>query len=148
MTLEKQYDAIAIDYMIKIIENSTDHPFGKVCRFVPEDAVSTLVAMLKDYKQLKADYIDIDNRLRTANTEIDRLRSESSWIPCSERMPEKSGDYLCISNNEIKILPYRNGEFYCICFDAVLRCCNSSVTHWRPLPEPPKEDPRDEQCEP
>lgn len=63
----------------------------------------------------------------------------SGWIPCSERMPEKDGDYLCISNNEYKILPYRNGEFYCVCFDSVLRCCNSSVTSWMPLPEAPKE---------
>lgn len=97
-----------------------------------------LLEWLEDYKQLKSDYIDLDNRLRTANTEIDRLQSVSSLIPCSERLPEKDGNYLCISNNEYKILPYRNGDFYCICFDAVLRCCNSSVTHWMPLPEIPK----------
>ncbi len=64
------------------------------------------------------------------------------WIPVRERMPDKDGDYLCVSNAEIKILPYRNGEFYCTCFDAVLRCCNSSVTHWMPVPELPKEAPR------
>lgn len=58
----------------------------------------------------------------------------SGLIPCSERLPKKDGNYLCISNNEYKILPYRNGEFYCVCFDSVLRCCNSSVTHWMPLP--------------
>ena len=68
-------------------------------------------------------------------------RRASDWIPCSERLPEIDGNYLCISNHEIKILPYRNGVFYSICFDAVLRCCNSSVTHWTPLPEPPKEVP-------
>lgn len=104
-----------------------------------------LLEWLEDYKQLKSDYIDIDKQLRTANTEIDRLQSVSSLIPCSERLPEKDGNYLCISNNEYKILPYRNGEFYCICFDAVLRCCNSSVAHWMPLPEPPqrKDDTHD-----
>lgn len=62
----------------------------------------------------------------------------SGLIPCSERMPEKDGNYLCISNNEYKILPYRNGEFYFVCFDSVLRCCNSSVTHWMPLPATPE----------
>lgn len=62
----------------------------------------------------------------------------SGWIPCSERMPKEDGEYLCVSNHEIKILPYRNGYFYAICFDAVLRCCNSSVTHWMPLPDSPK----------
>lgn len=48
-----------------------------------------LLEWLEDYKQLKADYADLDNRLRTANTEIDRLQSVSSWVPCSERMPEQ-----------------------------------------------------------
>jgi len=66
------------------------------------------------------------------------MPSANCWISCSERMPEKDGDYLCISNNEYKILPYRNGEFYCVCFDSVLRCCNSSVTHWMPLPSMPE----------
>lgn len=62
----------------------------------------------------------------------------SGWIPRSERMPEKDGKYLCVINGEFKILPYGNGEFYCKCSDAVLRCCNSSVTHWMPIPDMPK----------
>jgi hypothetical protein len=62
----------------------------------------------------------------------------SGWISCSERMPKKDGEYICVINGEFKILPYRNGEFYSKCFDGVLRCCNSSVTHWMPTPEPPK----------
>ena len=114
----------------------------------PEMLLEEYERLKVEYKELLDDYTDLDKQLRKANTEIDRLRSESSWIPCNVIMPRKDGDYLCISNNEIKILPYRNGEFYCICFDAVLRCCNSSVTHWMPLPQPSKEDPMDEQCEP
>lgn len=62
----------------------------------------------------------------------------SGLIPCSERMPKEDGEYLCVSNGEFKILPYRNGEFYCTCFDAVLRCCNSGVTRWMPLPDNPE----------
>ena len=57
------------------------------------------------------------------------------WVSCSDMMPKKDGEYLCVSNGKFKILPYRNGEFYCTCFDGVLRCCNSSVTHWMPIPE-------------
>lgn len=58
----------------------------------------------------------------------------SCLIPRSERMPDKDGYYLCVVNGEFKILPYGNGEFYSKCFDGVLRCCNSSVTRWMPLP--------------
>ncbi len=80
--------------------------------FDDEDA-KQLLHWLEDYKQLK---------------ETTRL------IPRSERMPDKDGYYLCVSNGEFKILPYGNGEFYSKCFDGVLRCCNSSVTRWMPLP--------------
>jgi hypothetical protein len=68
----------------------------------------------------------------------------SGWISCSDMMPKKDGEYICVINGEFKILPYRNGEFYSKCFDGVLRCCNSSVTCWMPLPEKPKEVQHDE----
>ena len=60
------------------------------------------------------------------------------WFLCNDMMPKKDGEYLCASNGEIKILPYRNGEFYSKCFDGALRCCNSSVTHWMPIPAIPE----------
>jgi hypothetical protein len=64
----------------------------------------------------------------------------SGWIPCSERMPKEDGEYLCVSNGEFKILPYRNGEFYENWLDAI--CCwnkiSVSVTRWMPLPAPPE----------
>lgn len=78
-----------------------------------EKDIARLLEWLEDYKQLK---------------ETTRL------IPRSERMPDKDGYYLCVSNGEFKILPYGNGEFYSKCFDGALRCCNSSVTRWMPLP--------------
>lgn len=88
--------------------------------FDDEDA-KQLLHWLEDYKELKAHF-----------------ESLPDWIPvfvrCDEALPKKDGEYLCVSNGEFKILPYRNGEFYCTCFDAVLRCCNSSVTHWMSLP--------------
>ena len=89
------------------------------------EQIKQLLEWLWDYKELKAHF-----------------ESLPDWIPvcvsCEEAMPEKDGVYLCVSNGEFKILPYRNGEFYCTCFDAVLRCCNSSVTHWMPLPDNPE----------
>lgn len=99
-----------------------------------------LLEWLEDYKQLKADYIDLDHRLRTANTEI----SVSSWIPCSERMPE---DYA-------NVLAYNYGDGVLIAnYSHCLRewmetfeCYPlNSVTHWMPLPEPPqrKDDTHD-----
>lgn len=101
--------------------------------------IERFLRWLEDYKQLKADYADLDNRLRTANTEIDRLQSVSSWIPRSERMPEKDTSVL------ISVQGHRVSAFY----DAVkgvfmltetegLFYSMSAVTHWMPLPEPPE----------
>lgn len=89
--------------------------------------------------ELNCDVIPTTPKFDTAEQAANAWNTRASGlIPCSERIPEKDGDYLCVSNNEYKILPYRNGEFYCICFDSVLRCCNSSVTHWMPLPQHPE----------
>lgn len=64
----------------------------------------------------------------------------SGWISCSERMPEEDGEYLLVSNGEIKVLPYMDGEFYNDWPSAFRHWDKISVnvTHWIPLPEPPK----------
>lgn len=101
---------------------------------------------LEDYKQLKADYIDLDNRLRTANTEIDRLRSVSSWIPCSERLPEDNVNVLgniTITVNTNIAKPKQRTIF--AKHDRVFGWTTANgypivgkITHWMPIPEPPK----------
>ena len=50
------------------------------------------------------------------------------WIPCGERMPEGGEEVLC----------------YSLDWGAVVTCVDKfdliRVTHWMPLPEPPKEE--------
>ena len=65
------------------------------------------------------------------------------WIPCSERLPEKNGMYLCTQNNydlvtnkniirvSTELVEFYNGKWR--------RAKNLVVTHWQPLPEPYKE---------
>ena len=103
---------MTLDELISDLDYVVNKSQLATLEFEDEDG-KQLLHWLEDYKQLK---------------EATRL------IPRSERMPDKDGYYLCVTNGEFKILPYRNGEFYSTCFDAVLRCCNSSVTHWMPLP--------------
>lgn len=69
------------------------------------------------------------------------------WIPVSERLPESEGEYLTNQLDvwdlpHIVILLFRNGEFGIYDDEST----NMSewlsaefVTHWRPLPETPKE---------
>lgn len=75
--------------------------------------------------------------LEEAINTINRLPSESSWIPCSERLPEV-GDLvmIAIANGDIDLamldkdkVGFSNGDWY-----------NArNVTHWMPLQQPTKE---------
>lgn len=71
-----------------------------------------------------------------------------SWIPVTERLPEESGSYLVTTTTGAvttarfyvgKTYPpthYRPTEYT----SPTKWQSNRNVTHWMPLPEPPKED--------
>ena len=60
------------------------------------------------------------------------------WIPVTERLPEKIGLYLTYDMNvwerpfEKQAMAYWDGEHFLV-------SKFSAVTHWMPLPEPPKD---------
>lgn len=60
----------AINHLKESLKDPT-HKWGcEECKAEHEQ----LLKWLEDYKQIKADYIELDNRLRTANTENDELK--------------------------------------------------------------------------
>ena len=60
-------------------------------------------------------------------------KAETKWIPVSERNPEKTGRYLvaCEGIRGTVIRVYKDGW-----------SSLQEVTHWMPLPKPPKERAR------
>lgn len=76
---------------------------------------------------------------------IDAIREqeERRWISVNERMPEKDGSFMCTykfnSNSEMQFV----GDIYYFASDKYPHWQHESagviVTHWMPLPEPPKE---------
>ncbi len=86
MTLEKQIELL-----------KEWHKRASTEMYLPimsSEDIERFLRWLEDYKQLKSDYIELDNRLRTANTEIDRLQSVSSRISCGEMMPEDNTEVI------------------------------------------------------
>ena len=70
------------------------------------------------------------------------LQSIPRWIPVTERLPERNGFYLCLYESKAKggvamdeglsISQFINKKWSL--FDSYV------VTHWLPIPEPPKEE--------
>jgi hypothetical protein len=61
----------------------------------------------------------------------------SNWISVKDRLPDKKGDYLIFNTDGI-VWPYWY-EPVNQWFDS-LGFRTGSVTHWMPLPEPPREN--------
>lgn len=68
------------------------------------------------------------------------LKSVPKWIPVTERLPEDGSDILAVQSycGEVRIVPanYDRGVWY----DCVFNRVAEHITHWMPLPEPPKEE--------
>ena len=81
---------------------------------------------------------EVNEACRMGMEALERTR----WIPCSERMPEKNDQWvlcLCVSG-AIEVLKF---DYTMWNWDAQYpgRCyMENYVTHWMPLPAPPKEE--------
>lgn len=70
----------------------------------------------------------------------------SEWISVKDRLLEKNGSYLCYymrskirdkENWEVKQLYWEHNVWLLSCYSLTVV---NTVTHWTPLPEPPKEE--------
>lgn len=60
------------------------------------------------------------------------------WISVEDRLPDNGADVLAYADDgeESRIIPsnYDRGTWFDCCFN----CANENITHWMPLPTPPK----------
>lgn len=79
--------------------------------------------------------------IQALREQLAREQRTEGWVSVDERLPEDMGRYLVVSDGCVYIMPLKKnglGTKYFECgriFDVV----SSNVTHWRPLPNPPKE---------
>lgn len=92
--------------------------------------------------------LNVSNKLEKAEERIAELEEQQRWIPVSERLPEKddyysvafrlpsnlyiTDVYYYISATEYKWFTRNDAYRIATFFDR--------VTHWRPKPQPPKEE--------
>lgn len=61
------------------------------------------------------------------------------WIPVTERLPEEETPVLVFTEHS-NILTDRLLGVICNTYADFVKCGTNSVTHWMPLPQPPKEE--------
>ena len=62
------------------------------------------------------------------------------WIPVSERLPEHGQIVLCyLRFDDMRILQWDNQFYWWLGYGKGDDWQKADVTHWMPLPEPPKE---------
>lgn len=92
------------------------------------DAIEELMA--------ERDEVNADSWKRAFEVE----RDERRWIPVTERLPEKDGTFITayskggVSQNWYMTFHHGGGKWYQNSEDT------GEVTHWMPLPTPPKEE--------
>jgi hypothetical protein len=63
------------------------------------------------------------------------------WIPVTERLPIRGDAVLCIGDDGISVADYVVGDKWCaLPWFFVDGEEETGVTHWMPLPQPPKEE--------
>jgi hypothetical protein len=77
-----------------------------------------------------ADYL-LDNGVTFATDTNDG----GKWIPVTERLPKEQGFYL-VAHQRSRCVAER--FYYQDCPDLFVKTTGDPVTHWMPLPEPPK----------
>lgn len=93
------------------------------------DAIEELKQTVKHYKGCADDWY---------KEACDYKAAVPRWISVKERLPEKREWVLCLCEADIiDVLRWENNEWY---HDPMHVYFPSFVTHWMPLPTPPKED--------
>lgn len=86
--------------------------------------------------------ISVLSTLPTADKELAKdinVHSKPKWISVNDKLPEEYTRVLAfMAWKQITAIEYQNGKWYSI--DHLQYLPDEAVTHWMPLPEPPKEE--------
>lgn len=105
-----------------------------------EDAIKVFI----DWGMKEFGFHDLNRNERfiDALSALPSAKAVQEWIPCSERLPSESGDYLCTiplnaDETYTEVLTFHKGRFY-EDDDEWGATYHDDVIAWMPLPEPYK----------
>lgn len=107
-----------MDELIKRLREAPNDWYDADLHYEAADAIEQLICEVADEHNAR---LDAEERQR--------------WIPVTERLPEKNGSYLVFVYGEVTEMNCWHGKWHRLGDDYT-----KAVTHWMPLPEPPKEE--------
>ena len=122
--------------------------------YISREATIGKMRSLKSSFRAKNDWDSgYDTAIAEAFEHIKRVKSAdvqpvSQWISVEDKLPIEQGPVLCYARSttgegNYRILgTLRNGEFWFLQVDGTqlsFPCLHLKVTHWMPLPKPPKD---------
>jgi hypothetical protein len=102
------------------------------------------VDIVAGHCKIRAITFDVD---RFADFLIANGVTFQKWISVEDRLPDKNDDVLCSRGNHIGALmdvyTYVGDYKWCDTYGYRISTEDEGITHWMPLPEPPKENCND-----
>ncbi len=93
----------------------------------------------------------LEDQFRDATEKVSPAEPAPKWISVEERLPDKSMDWVLVAMQFAEsgrgyavpnIAELRNGKWRLMDNEYSLEQLGLVVSHWMPLPEPPKEEPK------
>ena len=110
-----------------------DDLISKLCERAPR-CPDTEAKLMAEAANAIADLIFA---LKASNDVI--VNNKPKWIPVAERLPEQNTRVIgFMAWKGITAIEYQHGKWYSI--DHLQPLPDEAVTHWMPLPQPPKEE--------
>ena len=102
---------------------------GTECYTLLRDAADAIEELSKQ--------VELEHQSGFADGQIAANRKKLRWIPVTERLPGREWVLCKCRANIHEVLSLRDGYWY---HDPQHQYMSGFVTHWMPLPEPPKEE--------
>ena len=150
--------------LIELIQSAVDGCATYWAWLIADHLIANGVTFDKDINALTKKIAELEKSNRNWRRKMQKIRQRyakndaDKWIPVTERLPEEDGKYLVFRKHtygtETATLRFAKDARKVDKYDFVLRWKNvwyrydsewghitiDDVTHWMPLPEPPKED--------
>ena len=105
-----------------------------------QEAISVIATANKVIESHDSKVAELEAVIYGMDGEINRLQSKSSWISCVERMPDEPGIHVMVTDG-VHIMEswYELIDGETLWIDNCINVNFGEVTHWKPIPELPKE---------